>query len=190
MGSSNGWVWRARLLYFGVISCHGDVPTTEVPGTRGGRGASRAAPAVGLCAPGEHRFGGSVDSRRRHRHTHRRAEVCCPRLRRHEVRRRRRRTRELHRSDRQGHRRLPCRRRRPRRHTRRPLPYWRDQARVRREPSPRAEGDARFQQRLAGVSNGLHALGRHRADEPLGVHLRVRGGEHRRHRHWDARRPG
>ena len=133
---------------------------------------------------------GSVGSRRRHRQTHRRAEVCCPRLRHHEVRRRRRRTGQLHRSDRQGHRRLPCRRRRPRRHTRRPLPYWRDQARVRRQPSPRAEGDARFQQRLAGVSNGLHALGRHRADEPLGVHLRVRGGEHRRHRHRDARRPG
>ena len=48
-----------------------------------------------------------------------------------------------------------------------------------------------LQHRSRGLpARGLHALGRHRADELLAARLRLRGGERRRHRQGHARRPG
>ena len=74
---------------------------------------------------------------------------------------------------------------------RRPLPDRRHPARERRQSPPHAEGDAGVQPGRAALPAGrAHALGRHRADELLAVHLCVRGGEHRDHRHRHARRPG
>ena len=65
----------------------------------------------------------------------------------------------------------------------RPLPDRRDPAGQRRQPAPRGRGDAGLQPRRAAVpAAGADALRRHRADELLAVHLRVRGGEHRDHR--------
>ena len=52
------------------------------------------------------------------------------------------------------------------------------------EAAPGGEGDAGLQPRRAALpAGGAHAVGGHRADELLAVHLRLRGGEHRHHRH-------
>ena len=74
-------------------------------------------------------------------------------------------------------------RRRPRGRSGGRVSHRRDPPQEQRQPARRRGRDTALQPRPAQVpAGGLHALGRRRVHELLAVHLRLRAGEHRRHR--------